>query len=156
MHRADDGHAPFAPAERRSVTDTLWSFRTRSWAADDLDRISKVEARRWKAPPLAVGLALSVLTLGGAATGQERGIPAPNHIGPEWDWHEHEPTRGVTRRLERAEGVVSSPQEDRREAHDVDQLYRDLIGQSPTASPQSGAASAPAPGARHHQNAAPW
>jgi hypothetical protein len=101
-------------------------------------------------------LALGVLTLAGAATGQERGAPAPDRIGPEWNWHEHEPTQGVTRRIERAEGVAPSLQEDRRDAHDVDQLYRELMGRSPIASPQSGAASAPAAGAGHHQDVAPW
>jgi hypothetical protein len=156
MHRADDGHPAFAPSEGLSVTDIIRSLRTRSSAADYLDGSSKVEARRWKAPLLVVGLALCVLTLGGATTGQESGTPAPDRIGPEWNWRQHEPTQGITRHFERAEGVAPSLQEDRREAHDVDQLYRELMGRSPSASPQSSAALAPAGDARHHQDVAPW
>ena len=60
----------------------------------------------------------------------------PERIGPVWDYREHQPTPAEIEARERARGL---PQENRmqRDAQEVDQLYRELLGSDPKAPPPS-------------------
>ncbi len=70
-----------------------------------------------------------------AALGQAVGVPPI----------EQEPRPGAVERGEAARGLTLSPQQNRQQQGTVDQLYRDLTGQSPSAMPPLAAPTGPSP-----------
>ncbi|HYZ31497.1 MAG TPA: hypothetical protein VE684_04340 [Crenalkalicoccus sp.] len=100
---------------------------------------------------LAAALALPIAALpGGSSRAQQGGGSAapPARIGNTYDWRHHDPTQAEAESLEQAQGLAPNPQQQSRDAAEVDQLYRQLMGSSPSA-PGPG----PAPGPAQPRNA---
>lgn len=88
-----------------------------------------------RGPALLMAATLALMAPAGVALAQQAGSSgqAPARIGPEWDWRKHQPNPAEIEARERATGrQLPNNTTDSRE---VDQLYRELTGQNPTAAP---------------------
>jgi hypothetical protein len=137
---------------RRSPTDGMNLAARRRSGPGHPAQDSNARTHRATTVTLALGLALGVLSAGRAAVGQEQSLPVPNHSESVWNWRRHEPALEPTRSREAVVGAAPSAQMDRREAEAVDQLYRELTGQDPSAAPRAGAS--PVLTARHQPDVA--
>jgi hypothetical protein len=80
------------------------------------------------------GALLAAALLGPAALAQPAPQAAPpDRIGPVWDFRDHDPTPAEIQARERARGMPQTGQST--ETQEVDQLYRELLGSDPKASP---------------------